>query len=268
MGLRFSAWNLLLSLLFLCAPVLSENLHDSHSIPSHMNHMDPSTMVFFTLKDLKIGETMPIYFRKRDPSAYPQALPREEADSIPFSLKQLPYLLQFFSFSDDSPLAKAMEGTLNHCEVPPIEGETKICATSLESMLDFVHGTFGLETKFQVLSTKFLAKSATIFQNYTILQVPKPMVAPKMVACHIMPYPYAIFYCHSQMTENKLFGVSLGGDNGDRVEAVAVCHMDTSHWSRDHASFRVLGIEPGSSHVCHFFQADNIVYIPAPTYHD
>ncbi|KAK9176997.1 hypothetical protein WN944_029016 [Citrus x changshan-huyou] len=220
MGLRFSAWNLLLSLLFLCAQVLSENLHDSHSIPSHMNHMDPSTMVFFTLKNLKIGETMPIYFRKRDPSAYPQALPREEADSIPFSLKQLPYLLQFFSFSDDSPLAKAMEGTLNHCEVPPIEGETKICATSLESMLDFVHGTFGLETKFR----------------------------PK--------------------TENKLFGVSLGGDNGDRVEAVAVCHMDTSHWSRDHASFRVLGIEPGSSHVCHFFQADNIVYIPAPTYHD
>lgn len=233
-----------------------------------MNHMDPSAMVFFTLKDLKIGKTMPVYFRKRDPSTYPQALSREEADSIPFSLKQLPYLLQFFSISDDSPLAEAMAGTLSHCEVPPIEGETKICATSLESMLDFVQGTFGLETKFQVLSTKFLTKSTTNFQNYTILQLPKPILSPKMVACHIMPFPYAIFYCHSQVTENKLFRVSLGGDNGDRVEAVSVCHMDTSHWSRDHASFRVLGIEPGSSHVCHFFQADNIVYIPAPTYNN
>ena len=54
-----------------------------------MNHMDPSVMVFFTLKNLKTGETTPVYFFKRDPSTYPQALPREEADSIPFSLKQV-----------------------------------------------------------------------------------------------------------------------------------------------------------------------------------
>ncbi|GAY65423.1 hypothetical protein CUMW_241000 [Citrus unshiu] len=119
MGLGFSAWNLFVSLLFLCAQVLSKNLHDSHLISSYMNHMDPSVIVFFTLKDLKNGETTPVYFFKRDPYIYPQALPREEADSIPFSLKQLPYLFQFFSFSDDSPLAKAMEGTLNHCDRRP-----------------------------------------------------------------------------------------------------------------------------------------------------
>ncbi|KDO46200.1 hypothetical protein CISIN_1g038202mg, partial [Citrus sinensis] len=97
--------------------VLSKNLHDSHLISSYMNHMDPSVIVFFTLKDT--GETTPVYFFKRDPYIYPQALPREEVDSIPFSLKQLPYLFQFFSFSDDSPLAKAMEGTLNHCDRRP-----------------------------------------------------------------------------------------------------------------------------------------------------
>ncbi|KAJ0010663.1 hypothetical protein Pint_34623 [Pistacia integerrima] len=70
------------------------------------------------------------------------------------------------------------------------------------------------------------------------------------------------FSCHSQETENKVFRVSLVGNNGDRVEAIAVCHMDTSKWSRDHASFRVLGIEPGSSHVCHFFQPDNLIFVP------
>ncbi|KAJ4716492.1 BURP domain-containing protein [Melia azedarach] len=228
-----------------------------------MNHMDPSTMVFFTMKDLKVGKTMPVYFRKRDHSTSPPLLPREEVDSIPFSLKQLPYLLEFFSFSQDSLQAKSMENTLRHCEISPIKGETKFCAPSLESTLDLVHAIFG--TDFKVLNTNFLTKSNIIFQNYTISQVPEQIFAPKIVACHIMPYPHAIFYCHTQETENKLFSVSLGGDNGDRVEAVAVCHMDTSHWSRDHASFRVLGIEPGSSHVCHFFQADNLVFVPAST---
>lgn len=31
------------------------------------------------------------------------------------------------------------------------------------------------------------------------------------------------------MTEkiNKVFKISLGGDNGDMVNAIAVCHMDT-----------------------------------------
>lgn len=78
-----------------------------------------------------------------------------------------------------------------------------------------------------------------------------------------MPYPYAVFYCHSQLlSENKLFQVSLGGPDGERVEAVAVCHMDTSRWDRDHVSFTVLGIEPGSSPVCHFFPVDSIVWVP------
>uniref|UniRef100_A0A2N9IID3 BURP domain-containing protein n=1 Tax=Fagus sylvatica TaxID=28930 RepID=A0A2N9IID3_FAGSY len=191
---------------------------------NHMNHMDPSSMVFFTVKDLKVGKTMPIYFPKRDPSTSPHVLPREEAISIPFSSKQLPHLLEFFSFSFDSPQAKAMADTLKECETKPIKGETKFCATSLESMLDFT--------------------------------------PPKMVACHTMPYPYAIFYCHSQKSENKVFKVRLGGENGDKVEAIAVCHMDTSQWSPDHVSFRLLGVQPGTSSVCHFFPADNFVWVP------
>ncbi|KAJ0077131.1 hypothetical protein Patl1_36379 [Pistacia atlantica] len=210
--------------------------HDAHHHvhahqSSHMGHMDPSSMVFFTMKDLKKGNTMLIYFRVNELSnVFPHLLPREEADSIPFSLEELAFLLKHFSFSKDSTQARAMEHTLKQCENQPIEGEIKLCPTSLESMLDF-------------------APRASIF-------------APKMVACHTMPYPYAVFYCHTQETESKVFRVSLVGDNGDRVEAIAVCHMDTSKWSRDHASFRVLGIEPGSSHVCHFFQPDNLIFVP------
>ncbi|KAK8561261.1 hypothetical protein V6N13_149568 [Hibiscus sabdariffa] len=85
-----------------------------------------------------------------------------------------------------------------------------------------------------------------------------------MMACHTMPYPYAVLYCHSQLTENRVFKVSLGGENGDRVMAVAVCYMDTSQWKRDHVSFPVLGIESRTPGVCHFFPADNFVMIPEP----
>ncbi|XP_059649970.1 BURP domain-containing protein BNM2A-like [Cornus florida] len=244
----------------------SEHVHAHPS--SHMDHINPSLMVFFILEDLKVGKIMPIFFPNGDSSSSPRILPREEADSIPFSLKQLPKLIQLFSFSRGSPQAKAMEDTLTQCEIfEPIKGEIKYCATSLESMLDFTRRVFGLETQFKVVSTNYLKRTkSTLLQNYTVLKVPQEISAPKMVACHTMPYPYAVFYCHSQMSENKVFQVSLGGENGDRVEAVVVCHMDTSQWSRNHVSFRVLGIEPGSSPMCHFFPWDNFVWVPLPTF--
>ncbi|XP_059653827.1 BURP domain protein USPL1 [Cornus florida] len=239
--------------------------HD-HPSPSHMDHIEPSQKIFFTLKDLKVGKKLSIYFPNRDPSKTPHLLPREETDSIPFSLSKLPFLLKFFSFSKHSPQAKAMEGTLRHCETQPIKGETKFCATSLESLLDSTRGVFGLETRFKVLTTNHLTNPTAPFQNYTILEVPKEISAPKIVACHAMPYPYAVFYCHSQESDNKLFEVVLGGENGaDRVlQALSICHMDTSQWDPDHVAFRVLGTEPGSSPVCHFFPADNLVWVPSP----
>ncbi|PQM38126.1 BURP domain protein USPL1 [Prunus yedoensis var. nudiflora] len=148
---------------------------------------------------------------------------------------------------DDSPQAKAMKDTLRECEIEPIKGEIKSCATSLESMLDFTRGVFGVDTPFSVVATTHLTNSTTNFQNYTILEEPKEISAPKMVACHTMPYPYAVFYCHSQQSVNRVFKVLLGGEDGDRVEAVAVCHLDTSQWSPNHASFSVLRTKPGAS---------------------
>lgn len=243
-----------------------------HHHPHHHHHQaqeDPSTVVFFTLKDLKQGKAIPVHFPKRDPLSSPKFLPREEAESMPFSLADLPALLNLFSFPPGSAQATAMEDTLRQCEVAPIVGETKLCATSLESMLDFIRSildaALARPTKFTALSTHHLAGSSRgpTFQNYTVSGQPREVAAPRMVACHTMPYPYAVFYCHSQESPNRIFKVPLLGENGDGVDAVAVCHLDTTQWSRDHVSFQVLGIEPGSSHVCHFFPADHFVWIPA-----
>ncbi|XP_021748980.1 BURP domain-containing protein BNM2A-like, partial [Chenopodium quinoa] len=243
----------------------NEGSHHEHQGHSTTPHIDHSVQVFFTPKDLKLGNVMPIFFKGRSPSRSPHFLPREESELIPFSPSKLPFLLKLFGFSQASPQAKAMEDTLRLCIImKPIQGETKFCATSLESMLDFVRKIFGSTTKFKALSTQKFAKFGSILQNYTIVDEPREILAPKMVACHTMPYPYVVYYCHFQESESKVFLVSLRSEDNNNIvhEAVAVCHMDTSQWSANHASFRVLGIKPGSSPVCHFFPADNLVWVP------
>ncbi|XP_028767936.1 BURP domain-containing protein BNM2A-like [Neltuma alba] len=262
MGVKFISWTLFLNLLLEMSCYGSEGAMEMGGGHMDHHHMDPSVMVFFTLKDLKIGKTMPIHFPKRDPSASPKFWPREEADSIPFSLNQLPNLLKHFFFSKDSPQAAAMENTLRECESKTIKGEIKLCATSLESMLDFAQEMIGSGSGIQAFSTSHKTKSSVNFQNYTILEILAEIPAPKMVACHTMPYPYAVFYCHSQKSENRVYKISLVGENGDKVEAMVVCHLDTSQWSPTHISFRVLKVVPGSSSVCHFFPADHLIFVP------
>lgn len=239
-----------------------------HQLHSHHMMMDPSLTVFFFLDDLKLGNTIPIYFPKRELSdSLPHLLSKQEADSIPFSLHQLPHLLRLFSFSDDSPQAEAMQETLSECERNPIKGEIKTCATSTESMSQFLQTIFGSDTPVTSLSTTHLQRSDdddARVHEYAIVGI-KEIPAPKMVACHTVPYAYTVFYCHYQDSENRVYRVSLVDENeGDRVEAIAVCHMDTSHWGRGHVAFRMLGVEPGSTPVCHFFPADNFVWVPTP----
>ncbi|MED6204136.1 hypothetical protein PIB30_006199 [Stylosanthes scabra] len=251
-------------LLIMCSSHGSIGRDDHDHDHDHHHHMDPSLMVFFTMNDLKVGQRMPIYFPKRNPSTSPKPWPKQEADSLPFSLEKLPQLLRHFGFARDSPQAKAMEDTLRECESKAIKGEVKFCATSLESMLEFTQTILGIDSDSEIraLSTSHKTKSSVTFQNYTMLENIVEIEAPKMVACHTMPYPYAVFYCHSQRSENRVFKVPLEGENGDEVEAMVVCHLDTSEWSSSHPSFRVLGVKPGSSSVCHFFPADNLIFVP------
>ncbi|KAK7409838.1 hypothetical protein VNO78_00191 [Psophocarpus tetragonolobus] len=242
---------------------IGTDVHAFKSSHEDLNHMDPELHVFFTPNDLKVGKVMPIYFFKKNSSISPKFLTREEADQIPFSSKHLSSLLKFFSFSKHSPQAKAMKYTLKQCEFESMEGETKFCATSLESLFDFAHFLFGSKAQFKVLTTVYLTNTTAFLQNYTISEV-KVISVPNVIGCHPMPYPYAVFYCHSQHSDINLYEVLVEGENGRRVQAAAICHMDTSKWDPDHVSFRVLKLKPGTSPVCHFFPPDNLVWVPLP----
>ncbi|KAK9056748.1 hypothetical protein SSX86_024111 [Deinandra increscens subsp. villosa] len=245
-----------------------DHMHQGHHMHGHnpsssTSQKDPRLMVFFMLQDLEVGKIMPIHFPNRHLSKS-HLLPKHEADNIPFTLAQLPTLFRLFSVSEGSPQAIAMESTLKECEASPIKGETKFCATSLESVHEFTRDIFGSDTRVKTLTTTHLKNpSIGVLQNYKVIAISQNIPSPKLVACHTMPYPYVVFYCHSQESENKVLMVSLEGEDGDVVEALSVCHMDTSHWSPNHVSFSVLGVEPGTTSVCHFFPSDHFVFIPS-----
>lgn len=155
--------------------------------------MDPSLIVFFFVEDLKQGNTIPIYFPKKETKASPHVLSREEANSIPFSSYELNHLIHYFSFPQGSPQATAMEDTLRQCETKHIKGETKLCATSLESMLDFTKGILGSETEIEKLSTVHIKQSNTLLQKYKITGIQKilaPMSSHALpLRCFLLPLP-------------------------------------------------------------------------------
>nr|XP_043622891.1 BURP domain protein USPL1 [Erigeron canadensis] len=234
-----------------------------------VDDLDPALNVFFHVHDLYSGKKMPIYFALNDPLTTPRLLAKEHADLIPFSSSKLPYILDLTSLAYDSPQAMVMEQTLKQCELEPTPGEVRFCASSLESMLDLTRGIMGDKVKLKTLTTKIHdlpnnISNHTLLQEYTFLKEPLEIHTSDMVACHTMAYPYAVFYCHGQKGYNRVFEISLGGQDGNRVDAVAVCHMETSMWDADHVAFRVLGGHPGSSPVCHFLPTDNIVWIASP----
>ncbi|KAI5314266.1 hypothetical protein L3X38_043442 [Prunus dulcis] len=241
--------------------------HEHHHMHTHssspMDHNEAFKIGFFTFDDLYKGKIMPLNFPKQEHSRF---LPKEVADSIPFAMQQLPHLLQLFSIPQGSLDAKHMAYALEQCEMKPITGETKFCATSLESMIEFVTKIIGSGVSFNILSTTHPTTSTAITQSYTILEKPNEVLASKMVFCHPIAYPYAVFFCHNFERDTKFFKVSLEGANGDKVEAMAVCHMDTSDWDPNHSLFGLLGIKAGaSSPVCHFFPENHLAWIPSPT---
>ena len=54
--------------------------------------------------------------------------------------------------------------------------------------------------------------------------------------------------------------MSMLGRDGTAVDAVAVCHADTSGWNPKHVAFQVLNVKPGTVPVCHFLPQDHVVW--------
>ncbi|KAG6507514.1 hypothetical protein ZIOFF_032864 [Zingiber officinale] len=220
-------------------------------------HDDSNVALFFLESNLHPGTAMTVHFTR--PSDFRAAfLPRREADAIPFSSARLPEILDRLSIKPGSPEAEMTLNTLQECERPAAPGERKVCATSLESMVDFSVANLG--TRRVVAASTSVSKAGTPRQMYTIEGVRKAVAAEgKVVACHAEKYAYAVFYCHTSATA-RAYTVLLVGADGTKVEAVAVCHTDTAGWNPNHVAFKTLKVSPGTVPVCHYLPEDHVVW--------
>ncbi|XP_034683290.1 BURP domain protein RD22-like [Vitis riparia] len=129
-------------------------------------------------------------------------LPRQVADSIPFSSKKLPKILNRLSVKEKSAETELMKKEIEECEEAAMDGESRFCATSLESLIDFSTSKLGRNVN----------EVKTGSQEYGF-GVGMKNVADKSVVCHKMNYPYAVFYCHT-FTKTRTYMIPLVGADG------------------------------------------------------
>ncbi|VVA11654.1 Hypothetical predicted protein [Prunus dulcis] len=215
--------------------------------------------IFFFEKDMRPGATMQFQFPRNSNTA--TFLPRESAQSIPFSSNKLPEIFNHFSVKPTSVEAKTIKQTIEECEAPGLKGEEKYCATSLESMVDFSTSKLGTRNV-EAISTEVLERGATMsMHNYTTMPGLKKLAGDKVVVCHKENYPYAVFFCHA-IKQTEAYVLSLKADDGMKVKAVTICHLDTSEWDPEHMSFQILNVKPGTTPICHFISTDAIAWVP------
>ncbi|KAL4180530.1 hypothetical protein AMTRI_Chr13g125730 [Amborella trichopoda] len=239
---------------------------ESHSHITNYHHSSSHTPgpgnIFFREKDLKVGNKLDLYNMVDKTLSASSPLPRQEAESILFESASLADILHRFSIPPDSPLAKKVARSFQTCVSPPVRGERKFCATSLESMHDFVSSILGPEAKPQVLATTLHngENRPPLVQSYIVKEILLRLTPPYLPICHPITYPYTVFQCHVLAKTTALM-VKLEGEDGSKMDAAAACHLDTSDWDTDHVSFKALGIKPGTEPVCHFFAENHLAFV-------
>ncbi|XP_058728568.1 BURP domain protein RD22-like [Vicia villosa] len=218
----------------------------------------PNVALFFLEKNLHYGTKLNLQFTKTTSNNEAKFLTKEVSDSIPFSSNEVESILNKFSIKKGSEEAETVKNTISECEENSIRGEEKLCVKSLESMVDFTTSKLG--NNVEAVSTE-VKKESSELQQYVIAKGVKKLGGKNTaVVCHKENYPYAVFYCHKTDT-TKVYSVPLEGVDGNRVNAIAVCHTDTSQWNPKHLAFQVLKVQPGTVPVCHFLPQDHVVWV-------
>ncbi|XVF47286.1 hypothetical protein PTKIN_Ptkin03bG0097600 [Pterospermum kingtungense] len=209
--------------------------------------------IYFFQEDLHPGKMvkLPLLTKTRDMATF---LSYRVAESIPFSSDKLPEIFKYFSFQPESSEANVMKETIKTCERQVIAGEEMYCATSFESFVDWSVSKLGKNV--QLLSNE-LGKE-TENPVFTMGRGIKNM-GEEEVVCHKMPYPSAVFLCHS-IERTVVYRVPLVGID-TKANALAICHKDTSAWNPEHPAFLTLKVKPGTVPICHFVVRDTLVWV-------
>ncbi|XP_052158208.1 uncharacterized protein LOC127775934 isoform X4 [Oryza glaberrima] len=266
-----------------------EGMDHGRHVHARGNKMQQLADVFFFRDALRPGSVITPTIPPT--TSLPAFLPRHVADAIPFSADRFADVLAMFAPASLA-MAREIRWALDTCgqrAAALLPGEKAGCATSLESLADLAASLLGTRDvrafsaadlptdaattparrgRYNVTSVREL--SAMAGSGSSSSSEPAPAA---VVACHDLTYPYAVFYCHSTKP-TAVYAVTLvaattGDGDGEgeaaspaKMEALAVCHLDTSRWRADNPFFVAHGVKPGEVSVCHFLTKLSIVWVP------
>ncbi|KAM3209496.1 hypothetical protein ACQJBY_063899 [Aegilops geniculata] len=240
---------------------------ESHHVHSHSHRNKRQADVFFFHDMLRPGSmitpTIP------PTNSLPTLLPRHVADSLPFSTKRLSDIVAMFAPTSLG-MIRDIRWTLDTCEHPrTLPGEKAGCATSLESLGELTTSLLGTSNvrAFSAANLPVEAPGTLALRGrYNVTAARRLSKSSEIVTCHDLKYPYAVYYCH---TSNPTAAYAVTLESVERgaapatMEALAVCHLDTSQWSLKHPFFALHNVKPGDVAVCHFLTKLSVVWVQA-----
>uniref|UniRef100_A0A0E0E166 BURP domain-containing protein n=1 Tax=Oryza meridionalis TaxID=40149 RepID=A0A0E0E166_9ORYZ len=265
-----------------------EGMDHGRHVHAHGNKMQQLADVFFFRDALRPGSVITPTIPPT--TSLPAFLPRHVADAIPFSADRFADVLAMFAPASLA-MAREIRWALDTCgqrAAALLPGEKAGCATSLESLADLAASLLGTRDVSAFSAADLPTDTATTparrgRYNVTSARELSAMAGPgssssssepapaAVVACHDLTYPYAVFYCHSTEPTAAyavtLVAATTGDGDGEaaspaKMEALAVCHLDTSRWRADNPFFVAHGVKPGEVSVCHFLTKLSIVWVP------
>ncbi|KAL2944463.1 BURP domain-containing protein 5 [Bienertia sinuspersici] len=213
---------------------------------------------FFTEEKLSmLGTKIKLHFNQIDDGS--KFLPSHVTKSKAFASHNLEEILNLLSVNPKSVEAKFISKMLKECKEKGIKDEVRYCANSLKDMIDFITSRpHSKNSKLMVASTE--EENETLME-YTIQKAQKLGNDDKHnIVCHRLNNPFVVFLCHN-IKSTDIYRVSLVGANGKQMNAIAVCHKNTSEWYPGHISFQLLKLKPGTKPICHVLSGDAVVWI-------
>ncbi|KAI4989594.1 hypothetical protein ZWY2020_036911 [Hordeum vulgare] len=237
----------------------------SHHAHSHNHGNKKQADVFFFHDMLRPGSVITPTIPPT--TSLPTLLPRGVAESIPFSMERISDIMAIFAPASLA-MAREIRWTLDTCDHPrTLSGQKAGCATSLESLADLaasLHGTHNVRA-FSAANLPIDAAATPALRGmYNVTAMRKLSESLEIVTCHDLTYPYAVYYCHTA-NPTTAYSVTLASMDGVAapavMEALAVCHLDTSQWSPKNPFFELHNLKPGDVTVCHFLTKLSIIWV-------
>lgn len=220
---------------------------------------------FFLEENLVAGGEMQLSENLHDPIPNRPFLPHVVAQSLPpLAAANLPKLRQTFNIADMTTMATMMGTAAYLCENPALPGEAKDCPISLAAMGQFVLSQLGSEVE-SLYTTGAPNKAPTEKSPVKIEAVTKRSLAEgeHIIICHTIMFPSALYYCH-HVTGTKVVEASLRAQDNSIINAVGICHLDTSLWASEHPAFTALRIHRGAE-ACHWITQNDVVWVSTST---